>query len=160
MLTLRESRGSRSGSPKDQLGIVEDGSLLVVEGAIAEVGVWRRLGNLNRARGAAQCDASGCVVMPGFLDGLADLFTEPISPTILRKRIRTLHAHGITAAAFSKPGNPRQLHLAQALGLDVHPARDPVLPLRSFCARQPCVWPDEPTLGTGFDGHTHLACSM
>ncbi len=50
------------------LGIIQDGGVLVRDGEICEVGTMRRLENLNAARGAREIDAKGKVVMPGFVD--------------------------------------------------------------------------------------------
>ncbi|MBL8217736.1 MAG: amidohydrolase family protein [Bryobacterales bacterium] len=162
LLTLRESRGSGTGSAKEKLGLLEDGSLLIDQGRIAEVGVWRRIGNLHSARAARQIDASGCLLLPGLIDCFADLFSAPVSPLLIRHRARTLLAHGTTTACSPPPPHQRQIQLARDQGLDVLPVLpgEPTLPLRDFLARRPASWPTGACLGSGFDGHTHLACSM
>ncbi|MFN2121747.1 MAG: imidazolonepropionase, partial [Anaerolineales bacterium] len=64
LLTLRG--GPQRGKALGALGIIEDGAVLVREGKIAAVGTT---GQLREARGDDQTlDASGCVVMPGFVD--------------------------------------------------------------------------------------------
>ena len=68
LLTLRGPKGPRRGADLQNLGIIEDGAVLIADGLIAEVGPSRRLENLALARGAEEIDASGCVVMPGFVD--------------------------------------------------------------------------------------------
>jgi imidazolonepropionase len=50
------------------LGIIPDGALLLRDGLIDEVGPTRRVENLAKARGATVIDATGKVVMPGFVD--------------------------------------------------------------------------------------------
>ena len=50
------------------LTIIQDGGVLLRDGAIVEVGTMRRLANLAAARGAVEIDATGKVVMPGFVD--------------------------------------------------------------------------------------------
>lgn len=50
------------------LSIIEDGALLITDGIIREVGVTRRVERLAEARGAQIIDATGKVVMPGFVD--------------------------------------------------------------------------------------------
>lgn len=60
--------GPRRGSALRELGIIPDGALLVCDGKIEEVGPSRRVENLALARGAREIDASGRVVMPGFVD--------------------------------------------------------------------------------------------
>jgi len=49
-------------------GIIVDGSLLIRDGIIEEVGPTRRVENLASARGAVEINAVGRVVMPGFID--------------------------------------------------------------------------------------------
>ena len=51
------------------LGIIPDGAVLLSNGLIDEVGPTRRVENLDKARGAVVIDATGKVVMPGFVDG-------------------------------------------------------------------------------------------
>ncbi len=68
LLTLRGPSGPRRGSDLRNLGLIQDGALLIVDGLIREVGPSRRLENLALAREAEEIDASGCVVMPGFVD--------------------------------------------------------------------------------------------
>ncbi|MFN7938570.1 MAG: amidohydrolase family protein [Bryobacteraceae bacterium] len=160
LLTLRESRGSRGGTPEERLGIIADGSLLIEGGRIAEVGVWRRIGNLEKARGIAQADVSGCLVMPGLVDGLADLFAGAVSVPVLRKRVRAMLENGTTTACYRQAGNTRQLRQVQELGLEVHATSgdgdEPMLPLCDPHSR----WREGATLGSGFDGHKQLAVSM
>ncbi len=67
LLTLR-GPGPRRGAQLSDLGIIEDGSVLVVGERIHSVGSARRMENLQAARGAEVIDASGKVVMPGFVD--------------------------------------------------------------------------------------------
>jgi len=60
------------------LGIIPDGALLLKDGVIEEVGATRRVENLVKARGAARIDATGRVVMPGFVDAHTHLmFPQP-----------------------------------------------------------------------------------
>ncbi|MBL8174967.1 MAG: amidohydrolase family protein [Bryobacterales bacterium] len=162
LLTLRESRGSGSGTSKDQLGLIEDGCFLIADGHIAEVGVWRRISNLQAARNARQLDASGCLVLPGFIDAEADLFAEPSSPPILRRRARSLLAHGTTSVCSPSPTTSRQLQIVSEEGLRVHPSVTGaiVLPCRDFFAQQPSVWPEGAVIGSGFDGQSNSPCGM
>jgi imidazolonepropionase len=60
------------------LGIIPDGALLLKDGLIDEVGPTRRVENLAKARGARVIDATGKVVMPGFVDAHTHLmFPQP-----------------------------------------------------------------------------------
>lgn len=68
LLTLHGPREPRRGPASRELGIISDGALLVRDGVIEEVGPSRRVENLALARGAEEIDASGRVVMPGFVD--------------------------------------------------------------------------------------------
>ena len=78
MLTLRGSRGARRGAALNDLGIIQDGALLIRDGILQEVGPSRRVENLQAARGAMEINAAGRVVMPGFVDSHTHLiFPQP-----------------------------------------------------------------------------------
>ena len=77
MLTLRGPRGPRRGVDLRNLGIIQDGAVLIADGLIREVGASRRVENLALARGAEEIDASGRVVMPGFVDSHAHVACGP-----------------------------------------------------------------------------------
>jgi imidazolonepropionase len=68
LLTIRGPSGPRRGDALRDLGIIEDGAVLIINGVIDNVGPTRRIENLAAARGADEIDASGHVVMPGFVD--------------------------------------------------------------------------------------------
>ena len=68
MLTLRGPKGPRRGSALEELAIIHDGSLLLRDGVLQEVGPTRRVENLALARDAVEINAGGRVVMPGFVD--------------------------------------------------------------------------------------------
>jgi len=103
LLTLRGPSGPRRGADLRNLGIIQDGAVLVADGLIREVGPSRRLENLAAARGADEIDASGRVVMPGFVDCHAHLAggDPELSPrTIETLALRVLQQavrHGTTA---------------------------------------------------------------
>jgi imidazolonepropionase len=77
LLTLRGPSGPRRGADLRNLGIIQDGAVLIADGLIHEVGPTRRLENLALARRAEEIDASGHVVMPGFVDSHAHLAGGP-----------------------------------------------------------------------------------
>jgi len=77
VLTLRGSNGPRRGSGLAELNIIHDGSLLVRDGVLVEVGPTRRLENLALAQKAVEVSAVGRVVMPGFIDSHTHLLLPP-----------------------------------------------------------------------------------
>jgi imidazolonepropionase len=103
LLTLRGPSGPRRGADLRNLGIIQDGAVLIADGLIREVGPSRRLENLALARGAEEIDASGRVVMPGFVDvhlhlaggdpELSPRTIETLALRVLEQAVR----HGTTA---------------------------------------------------------------
>ena len=77
LLTLRGPKEPRRGSALQELGIIHDGSLLVRDGVLVEVGTTRRVENLALARKAIEVSAVGRVVMPGFVDSHTHLLFPP-----------------------------------------------------------------------------------
>ncbi len=67
LLTLR-GRGPRRGSSLSNLGLIEDGALLVRDGLIAAVGTSAEVEKLPEARTAEKLDLGGRVALPGFVD--------------------------------------------------------------------------------------------
>ncbi len=51
-----------------ELAIIADGALLIRDGLIEDVGPTRRIERLKAARDAVEVDATGCIVLPGFID--------------------------------------------------------------------------------------------
>lgn len=68
LLTLRGETTPRRGPAMRELGLVDDGAVLIVNGTVHEIGPTRRLENLAAARQAIKVSAAGRVVMPGFVD--------------------------------------------------------------------------------------------
>jgi imidazolonepropionase len=73
LITLRGSAEPRRGAALKELGIIRDGALLIADGRIVEVGLSRRVENLGLAHRSQEIDATGHVVMPGFVDCHAHL---------------------------------------------------------------------------------------
>ncbi|HYL84343.1 MAG TPA: imidazolonepropionase [Candidatus Angelobacter sp.] len=67
LLTLR-GRGPRRGNSLSNLGLIEDGAVLVREGAIAAVGTRAEVEKLPEARAVEKLDLGGRVALPGFVD--------------------------------------------------------------------------------------------
>ncbi len=86
LLTLRGPSGVRRGAALNDLAIIEDGSVLIRDGMIAQVGSTRRVENLKEARGAAEIAVNGAVVMPGFVDPGIYLGSGPASDSGKRPR--------------------------------------------------------------------------
>lgn len=74
LLTLRGPSEPRRGPALKELEIIRDGAVLIQDGRIAEVGLSRRVENLIQAHRAQEIDATGRVVMPGFVDCHARLW--------------------------------------------------------------------------------------
>jgi imidazolonepropionase len=94
LLTLHGPNGPRRAESMRQLGIIEDGALLITDGVISNVGPTRRIENLAAARSAEEINASGKVVMPGFVDSHTHLIAAP--PRVGDFRAAT-HGTGDTA---------------------------------------------------------------
>src|SRR6266567_121705 len=77
LITLRGAKVPRRGPELQELGIIHDGSLLIRNGVIEEIGTTRRIENLAAARGAIDINATGRVVMPGFVDCHTHLVFPP-----------------------------------------------------------------------------------
>jgi imidazolonepropionase len=67
LLTLR-GRGPRRGNFLSNLGVIQDGALLVRDGVIAAVGTRTQIEALPEARAAEKLDLGGRVALPGFVD--------------------------------------------------------------------------------------------
>jgi imidazolonepropionase len=78
LLTLRGDSGPRRGAGLRDLGIVPNGAVLIKDGVIVDAGPARRVEKLPAARRAREVDATGHVVMPGFVDSHTHLiFGQP-----------------------------------------------------------------------------------
>ena len=77
LLTLRGPNGPRRGAALNQLGIIEDGAVLIEGGVIRQVGPSRRIEALGAARIAEEISAAGRVVLPAFVDSHTHLISGP-----------------------------------------------------------------------------------
>ena len=80
LLTLRGPAIPRRGAALRNLTIISDGAVLIQDGLISQVNTSRRVEALADARLAVEIDASGCVVLPGFVDSHTHLVAGPRRP--------------------------------------------------------------------------------
>ena len=162
---MRGPQEARRGSFLNDPGLILDGSVLIRDGLVQEVGPTRRVENLKAARDAVEISAAGHVVMPGFVDSHTHLafpppgwaHTDTASPlnavktssarsiaNQLRKCLRAMARHGTTTVEVKSGcgGGPRaELKLLRALSLAGH---DPVDVVATFllCMPVPTEGPD------------------
>ncbi|MBK5291177.1 MAG: amidohydrolase family protein [Acidobacteriia bacterium] len=77
LVTLFGSGTPRRGVQMRDLYVIQDGAVLIQDGRITAVGSSRRLEKLEEARQADELDATGKVVMPGFVDCHTKLLSGP-----------------------------------------------------------------------------------
>ena len=104
---MRGPREPRRGHFLNEPGIITDGSVLIRDGLIQEVGTTRRVENLKTARGAVEISAAGRVVMPGFVDCHTHLAFPPpgwapgdTAPALHTVRISTARTFAIQMRTF------------------------------------------------------------
>jgi imidazolonepropionase len=93
LLTLRGPNGVRRGASLSDLGIIEDGSVLIQDGRIISVGPTRRIENLKETKDAVEIPVNGAVVMPGFADPAihVSLWERPSLPGAVARRKKSLN---------------------------------------------------------------------
>src|SRR5678815_5295648 len=77
LVTMRGLQGARRGPELGVINAISDGAILIRDGVLAEVGPSRRVENLAQARDAIEINATGHVVMPGFVDAHTHLAFPP-----------------------------------------------------------------------------------
>jgi imidazolonepropionase len=90
-----------------QLGVIEDGAILVKNGVIENVGPTRRVENLAAARGAEEINAAGRVVMPAFVDSHTHLIAAP-------PRISDMRTAGYVVEPHSNPAQSSVNHVRRS----------------------------------------------
>jgi imidazolonepropionase len=105
LLTLRGPAPRRGLSCSD-LGIIRDGSVLIQDGRIEEVGSTRRIENLRKARSARLIDVSGKVVAPGLIDSHLRLGEGPPLLAAFERRVAGLPASSPSPPAAAAPDRP------------------------------------------------------
>lgn len=78
LVTLAGSSTPRRGAAMNEIAVIPDGALLIVDGKISQVGPSRRVEHLALARQAEEIDATGHVVIPGFVDCYTRLLCGPL----------------------------------------------------------------------------------
>ena len=68
LVTLKGPKRARTKSEMSQLSSVKDGAVAIQDGVIVDVGKTSSVLKEHDARGTVRIDASGMVVMPGFVD--------------------------------------------------------------------------------------------
>ena len=162
---MRGPPEARRGSLLNDPGLMPDGSLLIRNGLVEEVGPTRRVENLKAARDAVEISAAGRVVMPGFVDGHTHLAFPPPGwartdtasalnavktssarslANQMRKCLRAMTRHGTTTVEVKAGcgGGPRaELKLLRALSLV---GDDPIDVAATFllCLPAPTEGPD------------------
>ena len=86
LITMNGYPGLRRGAAMNEIGAIEDGAVLIVNGQIVSVGQSRRVENLATARSAEAIDVAGRVIVPGFVDAHTWLVSPP--PRFLSGRMR------------------------------------------------------------------------
>jgi len=119
LLTLRGPRGPRRGIDLNNLGVIQDGSLLIVNGRVEEIGPSRRVENLSLARRADEVDATGRIVMPGFIDCHTHLAGGPVRP-IDTKSIEPGDPESASVTDSSRLALARAIHEISPRRLEAH----------------------------------------
>jgi imidazolonepropionase len=95
-LTLRGPNSARRGAALQDLGIIEDGSILIRDGIIASIGPTRRIENLKAARGALEIPVEGRIITPGFVDAGLYLSLRRSETSGQFKRIGDFHEDSLS----------------------------------------------------------------
>lgn len=102
--------GPRRGPDLCNLGLIENGSVLIENGVIRAVGPTRRIENLKESRNALVIDVSGSILMPGLVDAACHVTLPDATSLHSRARrpgrvyadvlelMRACLQHGTTAA--------------------------------------------------------------
>jgi len=98
LLTLRGPVTARRGTALGELGIVDDGAVLMGNGAIVAAGPAAEVETLAAGREVREIDAQGRVVMPGFVDSHTHLVFGPPRLLDFEMRLAGADYHAIAAA--------------------------------------------------------------
>jgi imidazolonepropionase len=98
LLTLRGPAGPRRGLGLRELGIINGGAVLALDGKIVAAGPAAEVESLDAARDARELDAAGRLVMPGFVDSHTHLVFGPPRLLDFEMRLAGADYHAIAAA--------------------------------------------------------------
>ena len=123
LLTLRGDNAPRRGPQLRELGIIEDGAILIANGKIAAVGTTDQLAKHELAKNAEEVNCSGHVVLPGFVDS----HTHPVfaAPRLIdfEKRISGASYEEIAHAGGGIRASIRGVRASSAEQLAAHALR-------------------------------------
>jgi imidazolonepropionase len=105
LITLRGSAEPRRGAALKELSIIRDGALLIEDGRIVQVGLSRRVEILARMLRPQEIDATGRVVMPGFVDCHTHLVCGVPGMDAYEERIAAAEPTHKTAASVQALGS-------------------------------------------------------
>ena len=146
LLTLRGDAGPRRGAALSDLGIVPNGVVLIKDGVILDAGPAAGIVNRPEARRAREIDATGRVVMPGFVDSHTHLVFG--RPRLVDYEMRLA---GATYAEIAAAGGGIQSSVKAVREMSAASWKSrPALRLPPCCATAPPPW--KPNLATGSIG--------
>jgi imidazolonepropionase len=116
LLTLRG--GPRRGAALNDLGIVNGGAVLIRDGLIVAAGPTNRVESLPEARDAREIDATGRIVIPGFVDSHTHLVFGPPRLMDYEMRLAGASYHEIAAAGGGILASVRAVREAPARRLE------------------------------------------
>jgi imidazolonepropionase len=120
---MRGPPAPRRGADLRNLGIIQDGAVLIADGLIREVGTTRRLDNLAQAQDAIEINANGKVVAPGFVDCHTHLVSGPARREDYEMRLAGATSGEISDAGGGIPALYKALQTVSLPNLEIHAMR-------------------------------------
>lgn len=118
IVTMRGPVRARRGAEMSRIGVLTGSAMLVENGRITQVGSASRIENLTQAKRAVEVDASGCVVVPGFVDCHTHLLFPAPRLDDYEKRIAGATYEEIAASGGGILSTVRAVRSSTAAGLD------------------------------------------
>lgn len=123
IVTMRGPERARRGAEMSQAGVLSGSAMLVENGRITQVGSASRIENLTPAKRATEVDASGCVVVPGFVDCHTHLLFPAPRLSDYEKRIGGASYEEIAASGGGILSTVRAVRSSTVAGLESAAAR-------------------------------------